>query len=414
MIGACGLLLAPASAAVLPPGCSQSGQTVTCTYTSGSNPFTVPSGVSSIHVEAVGGMGGLGGRHGAVVSGDLAATSGSTLYAVVGANGGGQTPGGAGGGAGGPGGQWCTPPGFPFPFCVTGGAGGPGGGASDIRTSQNDLSSRLLIAGGGGGGGGTSASFFPPDARNGAGGADGSDGSNASGGGGGGGGCFGPPISFCAGDGSGGGGSGFGGDGGVGQLWITHAFATVLSLDSGGGGGGGGGGLFGGGGGGGGLGVGYGGRGGGGSNLIPVNGSQSIDTTAVPMVQISYLVSTVSLSFAGSVTYMNSGSLTSGGFTITPATGTIESVTGTGTIPGVNGGSVTITVQIQRIWIWFFGFRQLYLGTIHVEDPGANLATTALVFDGSLTPVGANGVSGVAYGLGPFFRGLIYTLNWTI
>ena len=45
-------------AAALPSACSQSGPTVTCTYTSGSNPFTVPAGVFSIHVVAVGGRGG--------------------------------------------------------------------------------------------------------------------------------------------------------------------------------------------------------------------------------------------------------------------------------------------------------------------------------------------------------------------
>jgi len=49
---------ADAAEAALPPGCSQSGQTVTCTYESGSSPFTVPAGVSSLHVVAIGGTGG--------------------------------------------------------------------------------------------------------------------------------------------------------------------------------------------------------------------------------------------------------------------------------------------------------------------------------------------------------------------
>lgn len=70
----------PAQAEALQAGCVQSGvSTVTCTYTSGANTFTVPSGVSSVHVEAVGGSGadalaggipGAGG-HGARVVGDL-------------------------------------------------------------------------------------------------------------------------------------------------------------------------------------------------------------------------------------------------------------------------------------------------------------------------------------------------------
>ncbi len=77
-------MLTDVAAAALPAGCGQTGSTVTCTYTSGSNPFTVPVGVSSIHVLAVGGIGGGGsGGHGAAVDGDLNVTAGSTLYAVV-------------------------------------------------------------------------------------------------------------------------------------------------------------------------------------------------------------------------------------------------------------------------------------------------------------------------------------------
>lgn len=69
---------------------------MTCTYESGSNPFTVPEGVSSIHVVAVGGAGDgeptSGGRAGdggagTPVEGDLAVASGATLHAIVGRNG---------------------------------------------------------------------------------------------------------------------------------------------------------------------------------------------------------------------------------------------------------------------------------------------------------------------------------------
>lgn len=60
VFGASGSLAVVAEAA-LPPGCSQSGQLVSCTvtFTSGSNPFAVPAGVTSIHVVAVGGRGAL-------------------------------------------------------------------------------------------------------------------------------------------------------------------------------------------------------------------------------------------------------------------------------------------------------------------------------------------------------------------
>ena len=107
----------------------------------------------------------------------------------------------------------------------------------------------------------------------------------------------------------------------------------------------------------------------------------------------------VSLKFTGSITYVNSGSLTSGGFTVAPATGTITSVSGTGTIRGLKGGSATIKVAIEREPEIFSGVRGMfYVGYISVDDPGAHLNTVALVLIPTLTRVGSNGVSGVASG----------------
>ncbi len=63
-----------------------------------------------------------------------------------------------------------------------------------------------------------------------------------------------------------------------------------------------------------------------------------------------------------------SGSSTSGGFTVDPATGTITSVSGTGTIPGLKGGSATIKVAIQRESLPFLGW--FYAGYVSVCDPG--------------------------------------------
>jgi hypothetical protein len=296
--------LAPAaSEAALPPGCSQSGEIVSCTYTytSGSNPFTVPAGVSSIHVVAVGAAGaGLGaldnGGRGATVSGDLSVTGDTTLYAVVGANAAGQMPGvGDGGGSGGGGFD----------------PAGAGGGASDVRTAQNDLSTRLLVAAGGGGAGGIGAITLgtadAPSGVSGAGGAGGgNNGSDSPGGGGGAGGatpaaggtggagginsCIYTPPPFppvCApGTPGAGGDTGAGGNGGAGGSYPAAGLGS-LYVTGGGGGGGGGGWFGGGGGGGGGLDTG-GGGGGGGSNLVPAGGSASVDTTGVPMVQVSY------------------------------------------------------------------------------------------------------------------------------
>jgi Glycine rich protein len=295
-----GVRTSQALGAAFPAACTQSGQTVTCTYTSGSNPISVPVGVSSIRVSAVGGMGGdftectapgvcspdVAGGFGATVSGDLSASPGSTVYAIVGANGTSGT---------GPGGS------------------GAGGGASDVRTSQNNPSTRLLVAAGGGGAGGSGLIVFGvdqmPGGSGGPGGAAGANGtpgaaapwpSVAAGAGGGAtstaGGAGGPggivtSISNCspacvgvAGTAGGVGAGGLGGSGGdVGE--VGH-----VSLE-GGPGGGGGGGLFGGGGGGGGSPAAGGAGGGGGSNLVPLGGTQAVDTTGVPMVQISYTAS---------------------------------------------------------------------------------------------------------------------------
>ncbi len=120
---------------------------VTVSFTEvGAHPFTVPAGVSSIHVVAVGAPGGDGrtglkGGRGAAATADLAVVPGAVLGIYVGgpgasATGSGTAPGGFNGGGNG-----------------AGSAGG-GGGASDVRLgSATELSSRLVVAGGGGGGG---------------------------------------------------------------------------------------------------------------------------------------------------------------------------------------------------------------------------------------------------------------------
>lgn len=283
-------------AAGLPSECSQTGATVTCTYTSGTNPFTVPAGVSSLHVVAIGGAGGgasygLTGGYGARVEGDVPVTGGTTVYAVVGGNG--DTFGHAGANGGGM------------------GAPGTGGGASDIRTAKTDLTTRLLVAGGGGG---TGDSNYTGTHAGGVGGDAGQPGAAGESGG-----C--PSSEICEPGGGGGGGTqsaggaggtagastggtrdytgcpgndgtlGVGGDGGIGES-NSCGPGSVIGESGGGGGGG----YYGGGGGGtGGIdntdtgqyAAGNGG-GGGGSSLVPSGGSVSIDSTAVPEIVVSY------------------------------------------------------------------------------------------------------------------------------
>lgn len=231
--------------------------------------FVVPDGVTTVHVVLAGGWGGsyvgaTGGGVGGQVEGDLAVTSGETLYIEVGYHGAdvalNATPGGYnGGGAGGS----CGPD-------VTGNFhGASGGGATDIRTippgSPGSLESRLVVAGGGGGAGDTADGGSAGQLN--AMGPHGGSGGTPMGGGAGG-----------IGDVSGAGGTfGQGGNG-----------ATTVSGACGAGGGGG---YYGGGGGGASATeVTDGGSGGGGSNWLGslTNASSGLDNTFVPHVDITY------------------------------------------------------------------------------------------------------------------------------
>jgi hypothetical protein len=243
--------------------------------------FTVPYGVLSVHMVAVGGQGGVGhaagasGGLGAQADADLSVSPGEVLYVEVGGNGGpadrvgcpGGTPGFNGGGVGGMEGAG---------FCgMSPNDGGGGGGASDVRTvpraQTGSLSSRLIIAGGGGGGvyqsvgGAAGQAGGPPHP--------GQPGTSSTGGLGGGGNAT---------DGGPGGGGAGGGD-------ITQA----------GGGGGGGGGLYGGGGGrNGAQGSYYGSGGGGGSSGF---GSAVTNTSVVPST-----IGTPSITFTYTATSFHS------------------------------------------------------------------------------------------------------------
>ena len=127
----------------------------------GSYSFIVPLGVSSLSIEASGAEGGVGssdghgaspvyaGGLGGYIKATISVTPGQTLYINVG-----QHPTTSGDGltvfnGGGYFGGCCS-------FCCAY-VPGYGGGATDVRTSQNDLNSRLIVAGGGGGGGMTGA-----------------------------------------------------------------------------------------------------------------------------------------------------------------------------------------------------------------------------------------------------------------
>jgi hypothetical protein len=300
----------------------------TFSFTGGEQSYTVPAGVTSLHVVVVGAPGGAGltvadaGTGGAGAGGargiaDLAVTPGEVLYVEVGGAGG---PGGFsffGGGAGGFNGGGTA-------AGVFSNDGGGGGGASDVRRCSitavscadgtTSLDSRLLIAGGGGGGGaagtfdggdggGANADGAPGRAGAGGGfaGAGGGGGTRAGGGAGGsvGSGCFGEP--------GGGGVYGGGGSGG-------GASTIVGLLGSATGGGGGGGGYYGGGGGGGGCGSAYqgGGGGGAGSSYGPPGASFAPDASRTPSVTITPVPPPVARVAPASVTFLTQAQSTVG------------------------------------------------------------------------------------------------------
>ncbi|HWN05563.1 MAG TPA: hypothetical protein VNO53_00245 [Steroidobacteraceae bacterium] len=154
--------------------------------TPGSYIYTVPAGVTSIQVAAVGGGGGGGGLSGvglgqpggagAVVVSTLSVTAGQSLNLVVGGGGGDGADGPADGGGG-----------------YTCGAGGGGGGSSNIDAGTP---TQIIAGGGGGGGSCNSATAGGSGSQN-------NDGAGGSGG-----------ASFMA-TGGGGGDAGLGGAGGT-------------------------------------------------------------------------------------------------------------------------------------------------------------------------------------------------------
>jgi hypothetical protein len=249
-------------------------------YTGGEQTIVIPAGVSTVAVIAVGGKGAsshkiggiVPGGYGAVVSGSISVTPGSTLYVWVGGNG-----------------RYATGYGFNGGGWAYGELSGPGGGASDVRPSTS-LSSRLVVAAGGGGAGEAGGGYLG-GGMGGSAGQPGESGQSE------------PEEAKNGGEGGGAGAADYGGFGGAAGHGnpVDAGQNGVLGIggsnDSGcvscyTGGGGGGGGLYGGGGGGSGTRyeakpIGGSGGGGGGSSLVPPGGTFAVDTTGVPMVQIA-------------------------------------------------------------------------------------------------------------------------------
>jgi Glycine rich protein len=274
--------------------------TQTFAFTGLEQPYTVPAGVDSVHIVAVGARGGrgsdaapnLGGSpgFGARVEADLTVTPGQVLFIEVGGRGA-DGAAVAGGGAGGFNGGGSSNDGsFSIP-------GGGGGGATDIRScsllaancavAPNTLGSRLLVAGGGGGGGSTGRGLQPSGGEGGDAGKDGQSGESID--------CS---TATTPGGGGGAGTQSSGGAGGLGGVLGAPAGNPGLFGRGGGAGtggsnsepgGGAGGGYFGGGAGGGANGCAAGGGGGGSSFAAAAASgvSTATDATGKPQVTIS-------------------------------------------------------------------------------------------------------------------------------
>jgi len=277
---------------------SAGAATQTFSFTGAEQTFTVPSGVTSLHVVAIGANGGLGdndgggnsggpGGFGARVEANLAVTPGEVLFIEVGGTGADGTGGGGGGFNGGGSSNLGD-------FHL---AGGGGGGATDARTcsrssascSGTTLGSRLLVAAGGGGGGmdGHMDKLAGGEGGNAA--ADGKDGQSMD--------CSTLSPASTPGGGGKAGSQVAGGTGGTagndeapagnpGALGQGGAAGTGGSNSEPGGGGGGG--LYGGGAGGAANGC-AGAGGGGGSSLVPAGGNAMVGAAgASPQLQITY------------------------------------------------------------------------------------------------------------------------------
>ena len=307
--------------------------TGTATFSSpGSYLFTVPAGVTSITVTAIGAAGGAGGGggsgigggagEGASVTASVAVVPGEQLFVGVGAPGGvGAVPGAlpAAGGIGGGGAGGSPVGGLPTEGGLGGGGGG-GGGASAVGAAllsspspgfsppspSPGLLPLLVVAGGGGGGGGGGAGALGPAGEPAPGGGNGGNadfgGAPAAGGGGLGGG---PGTSTVGGAGAAvppdllAGGAGLTGPGAPGSFGLGGPGGSGGVLA--GGGGGGGGGYYGGGGAGPGD-IGLGGGGGGGGSSFVAAGATGVSgptpASATAQVTITYPVPVLGQSLA--------------------------------------------------------------------------------------------------------------------
>lgn len=121
----------------------------------------------------------------------------------------------------------------------------------------------------------------------------------------------------------------------------------------------------------------------------------------------------VSVTISGGINYTASGSLTSGDVNVNPAgTGTISSVTGSGTIPGPNSGTATVTFAVSRV-----SWAGSYTGSVRVSDPTNGVSLTTTLY---FKPVGRNAgqadTAKASYSGSVWVGGQLksYSITWTV
>lgn len=116
------------------------------------------------------------------------------------------------------------------------------------------------------------------------------------------------------------------------------------------------------------------------------------------------------LQVSGGRTYSYTGSGTGAVTVNPPGTGDVQSVQGTATYPGVNGGDATAAFNVGRLWIF-----PIYLGTVRIDDPGAGVhLLTPVLFTGvTRTPAGAATSTNtwIDFSSIPW---ALYTLHWSL
>jgi len=119
----------------------------------------------------------------------------------------------------------------------------------------------------------------------------------------------------------------------------------------------------------------------------------------------------ISLELSGPRSYLNAGDLLTGDLSVRVDRYGVATVSGSGTIEGVNGGRADVSLRIVRI-----GRSKLFAGSVRIDDAGADPVrfTWSGVILGSATSTGPGKVEGVALArsltrpIGP------YVLRWGV